>query len=854
VRNDFQRRAFAVAVILLALGPSGGAAAEPGTIEEIRPLGLGRMTEEAFRFALGVEVGDPYDPEQLRSRFKALWNRKLFEDITFEVEDGPAGGKVLIVKLVERPVLASVSYEDSKVVTRTQIEDRYKERSIDLAVGKPLDRGQVYFAESAIRDLFAEKGYLDAQVRAEIRRGTETSREVHFHMSAGGKTRIHEIDFTGNAVFTDRKLKNLLRLTAERRWWWPWSSKNLYHPIKWDQDVANLRDAYQNQGYLDVEVRAPVVEVREKDDTRTPADAQAPAEEPGSERSDPESAGKGKKGGKDDGGGTGEKGGKQQGAERRWVYLTVPIQEGRQYRLGEVTIVGNEVFGDAVLRPLISLQSGDVLSHGVVEQGVNRITRIYEDRGHLYASVVRQTRRREAEPVADLEISIEEDKPYSVGRIEFRGNAQTQDRVLRREVVLREGDLFSRTLLDLSKTKVNQLGYFQITEEPIIEPIAEDSRVRILLAGEEQSRNEIQVGGGFSGQEGAFFNGVYATRNFLGRGQVVSVSMQIGGRSDRYQLAFQEPWFLGRPYTFGASLFRRDIDYGASLSSTSSGGGILLGRLIKRFSRVTVGYNLENVTSQSFVGGDQVSLFESKFRISSLTPVYTFSTVNNPYRPTRGSSLTLSVQIAGGPLGGTTSFFKPLATLTTYRRAFGRNLLAFHTELGWVHEFGGDGLVTASDIEGVPRFTRFWLGGDTLGPRVFETRTITPRRFMKIDAAGRIVDVVGNVFGEPASSFITSNGVPIPIEVGGDRMYLFQSEFVMPLGEQAELAAFVDIGDALFEDTRLDFTTARVATGVELRFHLPIFPVPLRLIYGFPVRELEADRTSNFTFSIGRSF
>ncbi len=204
-------------------------------------------------------------------------------------------------------------------------------------------------------------------------------------------------------------------------------------------------------------------------------------------------------------------------------------------------------------------------------------------------------------------------------------------------------------------------------------------------------------------------------------------------------------------------------------------------------------------------------------------------------------------------LGGSVSYIRPLAFYTSYRRGFGRSYFAFHGELGVVRDFGEQPLVGTSNIEGVPRFQRFWLGGDTLGPRVFETRTITPRRFVKLEG-GVITDVVGDITGLPPDGFIQINGVPVLIEVGGDRMYLWQSELVFPLNQQAEVALFLDAGDALFEDTNLNFASMRVSAGVEVRFHLPIFPVPLRLIYGVPLRELDGDQSSSFTFSIGRSF
>lgn len=864
-------------MILVLLVP-GAVSAQSGTVERIEVQGLSRMDIQAFMWLFDIAEGDAYDVDVVRRQFRALWDKHLFEDITIEAEPGPEGGTVLVVKVRERPVLSSITYEDNKVLTRTQIEDYFKEKQIELRLGQALDMGEVFFAEAAIRDLFGQKGFLDATVEAKVVEVTTTSRALEFTMTPGGKTRIRRIKFTGNELFSNRKLKQMLKLVRERRWYWPWSSKNLYHPIKWDQDVAGVREAYQNRGYIDIETHAPIVEVRQKKKKKgerkgeqeaareeepppvvaepepTPADEETAAPV---ERLTPKQRKKLDKQRRKE-----EKQAREQArkakkkASKRWVYLTVPITEGPQYDLGEITIEGNEVYPDAVLRGQIPVADGTTLNNGALKIGVDRITRMYEDRGYLYANVVQRIRRREEGHTADVTVTIEEDRPYYVGRIEFSGNTATHDRVLRREMQLMEGELFSRSKLDLSRAKVNQLGYFQVTGEPLIEPIEKENKVRITLPGVEQGRNEIQVGGGFSGLEGAFFSGIYSTRNFLGRGQVVSTAIQVGGRSNRYQISFQEPWFLGKPYLLGLSLFRRDTDYGSNLTSEANGLGVLLGRRLGPFSRLNLSYNFEEVTSRSRTAGTATGegvVLETENKISSVTPIYVFSTVNSPYRPNRGMSITGSVQVAGGPLGGTVSYVKPLLNATRYQRAFGRSYFAVHGEAGVVKQFGDPDRVATSNVEGVPRYQRFWLGGDTLGPRVFETRTITPRRYVKV-VDGVIVDVVGDVTGLPPDDFIQINGVPVPIEVGGDRMFLFQAEWVYALNEQADLALFVDAGDSLFEDTDLDFTTTRASAGVELRFHLPIFPVPLRLIYGVPLREFAGDETSNFTFSIGRSF
>jgi outer membrane protein insertion porin family len=794
VRFDGKPATSCAVLLILLLSAAGAAWGQTGTVEEVRVLGLSRMDIKGFQWLFEVKEGDPYDEDKIRRKFRVLWDKRLFEDITIESEDGPNGGKVLVIKVRERPVLSSVSYEENKTLTRTQIEDHFKEREIALRLGQPLDMGEVYFAEAAIRDLFAQKGFLDATVESRVQEVTTSSRAVEFTMTPGGKTRIRKISFTGNEVFKDKKLKGMLRLTEERKWYWPWSKKNLYHPVKWDQDVAAIRDAYQDRGYLDIDTHAPIVEVRRKKQGKSeepdpeaqaaaPPPDPAPIPDPG-ESGEPLTAKQAQKLAKK----TAEEEKKARKKARkakkkeskRWVYLTVPLTEGQSYRVGEVTIEGNEVFPDIVLRGQLPLVEGGVLNNGALRAGVNRISRIYEDRGYLYANVVQRIQRQVEGYTADIVVTIEEDEPYNVGRIEFRGTSSTHDKVLRREFTLHEGDLFSRTKLDLSQAKVNQLGYFGIAGAPVIEPIEETNEVKVTVAGQEQGRNEIQVGGGFSGLEGAFFSGVYSTRNFLGRGQTLSLAAQIGGRSNRYQISFQEPWFMGKPYLFGFSLFRRETDFGNNLTSDSTGGGLLLGRRVGNFSRMNFAYNYEDVTSTSFTTGTasgEGAVLETRNKISSITPVYTFSTVNSPYRPNRGDSLTASVQVAGGPLGGNVSFWKPLVNYTRYQKAFGRSHLAVHMEAGFVKELEETG-VAASNIEGVPRFQRFWLGGDTLGPRVFETRTITPRRYVRV-IDGVIVDVLGNITGLPPDDFIQSGGVPVPIEVGGDRI---TSSFTFSIG------------------------------------------------------------------------
>ncbi len=883
MRISPQRAAALALALALLVAPS--ARAQSGTVEDIKVLGLVQMTRVAFSHAFGIRVGDPYDPVKIRKEFRKLWNMGLFSDIVVEAEDGPNGGKVLVVKVKERPILASVNYEENKILTRTQIEDRLKERRVNLDAGKPLNMKAVFDTETTIRDYLSEKGYLDAEVSHRVDFPTEATSAVSFSIRPGGKTRIRRIHFVGNKIFSERQLKKQLKLTRAWRWYWPWSAKYLYHPAKWDQDVSAVRDLYLDHGYLDVNIKPPVIEVRQKvkagkaatkkAEPTAPAESAPPessaaseevspqppaeaAQSPPATNPSPEAARKQTEKERR----KAEKARKKEEKARRkaepkikrWVYLTVPVSEGEQYRVGDVSVTGNSVFSEKELRVFLPLRKESVYNNAAVNGAIDAIKALYGNKGYLYANAVRQIERHPEEKTADIRIEVTEDKPYYVGRIDFVGNSLTRDNVLRRQVPLNEGDLCKRGLLDIGVTRVNQLGYFQAKEQPTIEPIEGEDRVKITISGDEQARNEIQIGGGYSGLDGAYFQGIYSTKNFTGRGQMFQASVQVGGRANRYSVSFQEPYLFGRPYLAGVSLYRTDVDYGASLTSSSQGAGITVGRQLGYFGRVQVGFNREVIRSTTI----SLTGAEASNTIVSLSPSYSYFRINNPYRPTRGWSVGFQPELAGGPLGGDTSFIKPLVLFTGYKRALKRTFFGLHVEAGQVRSWGGGRTLSSSDINGVPWYQRFFIGGQDTGPRGFETRSITPLRFVHEDSLGRILEAIDNPVGRPVAEF-DRNGDGILnradlLEVGGDRYFLIQAEYVIPFGSPVEAAFFFDAGNSIFEDTPWGFTGARMSAGLEMRFYLPVFPVPLRLIYAKPVRDFPGDRTSSFDFTIGRSF
>ena len=601
-------------------GVRGPLAAAPGgpceRIAAVEVRGNRKMSADAVRFDLGIRVGDTWDDAKIRREFRRFWKRGYFSDLRFFRRCTPEGA-VLVVVIRERPTILSIEYDRLKMLSQQQIEDYFKEREFRLSVGSPLDRKKLWQARQLIRELLGQKGYLDAEVTPEVSQLSPGAVKVHFRIRPGGKTKIRKIDFVGNEAFPDRKLRKRFKLTAPWHWYWPFSKKALYHPLKYQQDITNILQFYRDHGYLDVDVRPPIVRVKTKEGR-----ARRRHEEKKQRGKERRRRKKRKK--KDRPVDTGPR-------IRKWVYITIPVEEGPVYHLGEVRFEGNTVFTDKELRPFIPLAPGSVIRDNVIEAGIGMIQRAYGAKGYVYATVTRRFERHEGEAVADLVVTIDEDQAYSVRRIEFRGNTTTRDLVLRRELNIYEGELLDKNQLDRSMQKLKMLGYWVPEDEPTLEPVPDEPLVDVIIHGQEQNRNEIQVGGGYSELEGGFFLASYQTRNFLGRGETLSLYLGIGSRMNQASISFTEPWFLGKPYTFGFRIYRRSFDFGRALDAqgnlvrlnqSATGGEVTIGKRLGDFTRVQLTYGYQTTDADTLDISSRYATAST--RIGMLRPVFSF--------------------------------------------------------------------------------------------------------------------------------------------------------------------------------------------------------------------------------------
>ncbi len=744
------------------------------TISKIVLTGNDRLTQDAFLALTSLRPGDPYDEAKIRSEYTKIWESGLFEDLKIETRDDP-DGVILVFHLTERPIIGTVEYTGSKKLTSTTIMDKLKENKADLKSGTVLDYNKVKHTEAALRFMAAEKGFPDAVVRSEIRSMGRAQVGVIFDVSEGPKARIKKVIFTGNTAFSDRKLKYTMKKTRES-WFLSWATRhNIYSEGRYFEDVKGIRELYEAGGYLDVEIGEPIVE---------------------SELT--------------------------KNGEKKWLTITIPIEEGAAYLLGNFTFEGNEIFTDEVLQTWVPIKEGEALNKVLLAEVMRYFESRYGEKGYIYATATPIFDRRPDTQIADVSISIAEDEKYFVNRIEFEGNASTRDHVLRREMLVHEREVFNYVRYQRGIYRLKQRSIFEIKEDPVVTKIPETKTVDINVKGTESSKNEFLFGGGYGGINGFFISGSFRTYNFLGLGTTMSLNADVGKVQQLYSVNYSDPWLFGKRIGGSVSLYNSNLEY-IQFDQKARGGSFTVTFPIGDFAGWQVGYRYE----RSEVDNLDPSLLSPTYYVQTSTTSAVFAavflnTVNNMFRPTRGVSLSFSTVFAGGPFGGDNEYIKPWFEGTYYVPTFKKQNMAFRLQLGYIKPMNGDE---------IPLWERFFLGGES-SLRGFGIRSVYPltkdKRF-----------------------FLDTETFTIQ---GGDRVFLANFEYIFHIIEQVDLALFIDIGNTYHERQKLDLSNYRANIGIELRFYVPMFQVPLRLIYAKNLKPYEDDDFSSFQFAIALTF
>ena len=794
--------------LCLLLARAGG---QQDLIVGIEVHGQRKIPADAIKARIFTRSGDVYDQAGIERDFNALWNTGYFEDIRFEREQTDKGW-VIHIYVKERPTIREINYVGLNAVSKSDVLDRFKQDKVNLSVESQYDPTKVKKAEVTIKELLSEHGRQFATIRTEIRPIPPAAVGVTFVIKEGPKVKVGRIRFEGNKHVSKRLLlrsmKNLRPVGIPHSIFLEHLFARTYDASKLEEDTERVRAEFQDRGYFKVIVQEAKTDIHD----------------------------------------TGHKGAHvplfQKGPGKA-VDITMPIEEGDKYKLGGITFKNNKAVPNVkALRNLFPIKDGDTFDRSKIAKGLENLGKAYGQLGYINFTSIPYTNFDEEKKLINIDIDVDEGKQFYVRRIEFEGNTTTRDKVIRREILLEEGQIYNQQLWDVSLQRLNQLGFFDtikpddpsVTERHLHE---KEGTVDLTLKVKEKGKNSIGLTGGVSGLAGSFIGINYSTNNFLGRGETLSVGANIGNIQRSITFGFTEPYFLDRPLTLGFNVYVSKFNYNQArqaailsgqqvslptalaqnlqnYTQSSKGFGVSLGynphRSFKHYG-LAYSFDISSITalttaSQALFNNLAFSGISGPSALngiitSKITPSYSKSTLDRALFPHKGTSTFLGVEIAG--LGGTVRTIRPIYNYKHFIPVQkNRNTVGFNVQASFITGYGG--LVP-------PPFQRFYDGGEN-DLRGFDIRSVSPVAFLPSSASIALRNPDGSIVPrDPANPLLGSYTIPVPVNQivfpGGDASLVGNLEYRITIAGPVSLAPFVDSGVVpILRDSQLRISTS----------------------------------------------
>ncbi len=769
----------------------------------------------------------------MRRDFQALWNTQFFEDIRLEVEDSPdnPNGKTVVFYVTERPIIRRIEYKGNKSITESDILDAFKEKKVGLSVESQFDPTKIARAEVVLKALLAAHGHQFATVKPTYERIAATNAvKLVFNIDEGPKVKVGTITIVGNKAFSDRKI---IRSMHNDR---PYSiplyitsipvmAKTFDRP-KLDEDMeVGIRGLYQDHGYFKVDVN--VSDLKTVDLNRAGLPLPVPL--------------------------IGRKHGKS-------TDITIRIDEGSQYHMGKLSFQSSDpdqglVFKPDYLARIFPLKEGDLFSSTKVRKALESYKALYGQYGYIDFVAEPMTETDDVKKVVNFTMVFDQEKQYFVRRIEFSGNTTTRDKVIRREILLDEGQVYNNRLWELSILRLNQLGYFDAIkpENAELKRNVKAGTVDINLKVKEKGKQSISFSGGVSGISGSFVGLSYQTNNFLGLGETLTFSVQFGNIQRNIQFGFTEPYLFDRPLSTGFTIFLNRFDY-----NTARQEGLLLNQQIAinpalqenyntdsrgftifasyplrklSFTRLGLTYGWSTTNIKPFSQSATLLFEETKFttlagpsalngiRSSKITPTVTYNTVDSPVNPTHGKSFYYGFSLEGGPLQGNVDTVANTFSMSYFRPNYHRrNTIAMKFQSAMITGFSG---------QNVPPYNRYYLGGEQ-DVRGYNFYTISPFVVIPYSTTTNISFLnpkLLNQQGVPTAQTLPVNVLEyIPTRPGGDLQAVLNLEYRIPIVSRVTFDLFNDAAiNGVLRPSELGLDPT-AAASLQQQFPNPDFP------------------------------
>ncbi len=722
-------------------------------VKEIAVQGNRRVQEAVILGRVNVKVGAPFQPTRLAEDIRAIFSLGFFDDVQLKVEDFEGGVKVTFV-VVERPFVRDIVFTGNKKFDAAALGEK-----IDLRLGSVYNPVEINRAAEKIKDTYEEDGYYEVSVTPDVEKLPDGDVTVTFRVAEGRKISIDRVVIEGAHGLTPNQIREVMA-TQERDYFILPASVQRQ---KLDEDVERIVGLYNDYGYLQARVESTDIQIDR-------ANAKA--------------------------------------------VIRIAVVEGPQFRVGGVDVTGTRVLPVEEIRRRITLAPGDLFSRSKLRDSTRAITDLYSAIGRASAEVNPEMAQDLPNRKVNLTFEITEGPEVFVERINITGNTRSEEKILRREIPMAEGDLFTSQKLARARQRLVNLNYFDKVNATTA-PGASKAKIIVNVDVTEKPTGLFSIGGGYSSQDSFIGTLDLSQRNFLGRGWEVFLRLRGGANTQEGQIGFTEPWLFDRPLSAGFDLFNNRRVF-QDYTVNSLGADIRLGHPLEEYSRVNVLYRASQDTVSDVASNASTNLLdqEGTHYTSLIGVAITRDTRDSVFETTRGGVANIALDFAGVGFGeqwfrvtGTTSYFFPTPWLN---HVIGARLMGGYS-LGWANT-------------PVPLFERFYLGGAN-SIRSFKAQEVSP-----VDSSGT--------------------------RIGGNIQLLGNIEYTVPLFFGIRAAAFYDVGNVWGPDisagTKFDITDLKQAIGLGLRWTSPFGPI--RVDYGVNPNQKPGEQFGNFSFSVGSAF
>lgn len=726
-------------------------------IESISISGNKRIDAGAVLRQVKSRVGDQYAPDSLRADLAAIFQMGYFDDIQILVIDTDKG-KAVTFQVTEKAVIGQIHIQGAKELKEKEVRE-----VISVSANTIINPKEVQNSVENIKTLYRDKGFYRTTVTADLKETDKDRVNVSFVIEEGVKVYIKEIRFSGNKSFTDRELRKEMTTSEKTLFSWLTESGKLKRDLL-EQDRARIGALYHNSGFIEARIGEPTVTYEE---------------------------------------------------DR--LYINIDIEEGARYRVGTIEIDGDIIGDKNDLFQLVELGQGKFFSRRTLRDDMLRLTDHYAEKGYAFAEVEPALRKNAGELRMDVTIRISKGNLVHVNRVNIKGNTRTRDRVIRREIMVKEGGILDAGAVRKSSERLQRLNYFdEVSVTP--EPTVQENIMDIVVDLKEKPTGTFSIGAGYSSVDNLMFMSQISENNFLGKGQRLSLQANMSSSSTQYNLSFTEPRLNDTKLLFGYDLYNWSREYD-DYTKNSTGGSLRFAYPVWEKWQLGWGYGFDDTNLTDVMPTASLGIRES---LDIETTSYIRLGLSKDTRdkfvdPSKGALTSLSIKHAGMFLGGDSSFTKYEASSSWYYPLWKETVFHVKGSLGYVIE---------NEDKKLPVYEKFYLGGmSTI--RGFDNGKISPLEPNELGGFDR---------------------------VGGTKMWYANFEYIFPLFKEAGLKGlvFFDTGNVYRDSENWSLDDLRYSVGLGFRWLSPMGP--LRLEWGYNLDPEPGEKQGLWDFSIGGMF